>query len=88
MNTPVNLEIHKLLISKGIDMPVQPTIADVVMVLYKKYDIWIYARPYETDKWYSIVMDIPDNGSKEFVKHISPKEAYEAAIIYTLKNLI
>ena len=77
-----------------------PTIAETVMWLYEKHDIWISV--FTMDKWppndkdkdqifdYTIkqmilgLIDIP----KKFEEFTSPKEAYEAAIEYTLKHLI
>ena len=77
-----------------------PTIAEVVMWLYEKHGIWISV--YTMDKWlpngndkeqlfdYSLkqmkrgLIDIP----KKPEEFNSPREAYEVAISYTLKNLI
>ena len=91
MNTPVSLKVDKLLLEKGIDMPVSPTIADVVMWLYKKHGIRISVDgPHKLLKsWcfevYKINGDITLNKSSNFN---SLTEAYEAAIEYTLNELI
>lgn len=68
-----------------------PTIADVIMWLYEKYGIWIYTvKDYDMPKFnyaiqrphiYSVLSHLHNDFS-------SPKEAYETAIEYTLKNLI
>lgn len=67
-----------------------PTIADVVMWLYEKYGIWIYTRPFSSGYFHGYIVD--NSGEmKEAINTInfnSPTEAYEAAIEYTLKNLI
>lgn len=67
----------------------KPTIADVIMWLYEKHGIWIYVNIAtdfgynETWAWNTIN---PDN--KDINGFNSPTEAYEAAILYTLNNLI
>ena len=99
MNTPVNFEIHKLLIGKEIDLSVRRTIAEVVMWLYEKHEIWIEVSCHtvldekdddiDVDVFYSIIRELkPVNVlySGDFVN--SPTEAYSQAIEYTLKNLI
>ena len=72
-----------------------PTIVSVVMWLYEKHGIWISVQPtsivgkFQFRTYYNNkgVMNQHWNDSmgKEFN---SPTEAYEAAIEYTLKNLI
>lgn len=87
MNTPVSLEIDKLLLQKGIDMPVSPTIADVIMGLYKKHRIWIFSKK-ENGLFQSYIQH-PESINNWFSKlYNSPTEAYEKAIEHTLKNLI
>ena len=104
MNTPVSFEIAKLLKEKGLDIEkpnfynshgqlkttVQdffipryeaPTIAEVVMWLYEKHGIWIGLTHQHNKFFWSF-------GSYQTQEFNSPTEAYEAAIIYTLKNLI
>ena len=90
MNTSVSLEIDKLLLNKGIDMPVSPTIADVVMWLYDKHGIWIEVIVEQPNHFGYDVFKVKNNISQveEFISFNSPTEAYEAAIEYTLTNLI
>jgi hypothetical protein len=75
-----------------------PTISDVVMWLYEKYDIWISVSTSKYLKFYSRVFKKESTKSIEhsFIFEISgsiydfntPCEAYEAAIEYVLTNLI
>jgi len=93
MNTPVSLEIERLLIEKDIDMPVSPTIADVVMWLYKKHEIWIVVNISIQDMWYFELFNLKTKRNSEILTDDeywlnSPTEAYSEAILYTLKNLI
>lgn len=68
-----------------------PTIAEVVMWLYERYEIWITVLPElfngEKIRYYPSVFE---QGIGEDLEQYfdSPKEAYEAAIEYVLKNLI
>ena len=70
-----------------------PIIAEVVMWLYEKHEIWIYVPPSKygkLDKFMGWII-VPSNGTTRdhSTKNFnSPTEAYEAAIKYTLKNLI
>ena len=64
-----------------------PTIGDVVMWLYEKHGIWIAVVRFKDHS--------ADNNEKPTFRHNflfkdynSPTEAYEAAIEYTLNNLI
>jgi hypothetical protein len=75
-----------------------PTIAEVVMWLYEKHGIWVQVSMSKYGKLYSNIL------KKESTKNLqnpiawemqvqlndfnSPTEAYEAAIQYTLNNLI
>ena len=62
-----------------------PTIAEVVMWLYEKHDIWIEVRKsYLLNQFVAVTK----NPRIELSAKESPTEAYEAAIEYTLKNLI
>lgn len=61
-----------------------PTIAEVVMWLYEKHEIWIEVSADNDCEKFQYV--ISDECSEYNCK--SPTEAYEAAIEYTLKNLI
>lgn len=87
MNTPVSPKLDKLLLDMGIDMPVSPTISDVVMWFYQKYNIWISVDPEnDTDTWF---YTISHNKSEiVFGNYSSPTEAYEKAIEHVLNNMI
>ena len=74
-----------------------PTIAEVVMWLYEKHGIWISVEMTGSKKFYPRgrmidktgqhhVGDFKVNGERLICN--SPTEAYEAAIEYTLNNLI
>lgn len=68
---------------------VLPTIAEVVMWLYEKHGIWIYAERYSTlFRCYAEEIGDERFGKWEGHKYESPTEAYEAAIEYTLTKLI
>ena len=98
MNTPVSPKLDKLLLDMGIDMPVSPTISDVIMWIYEKHEIWIQVNITRYGKFWGNVFlkeeynDLKNPFNWEFVNQIidfnSPTEAYEAAIEYTLNNLI
>lgn len=70
-----------------------PTIAEVVMWLYEKYGIWVVVDNLIDNKFYFSHRDTKTNnyasrsGCNE-EGYESPTEAYEAAILYTLNNLI
>jgi len=62
-------------------------ISEVVMWLYEKHGIWIYALRMDQKEFYwSIDTDKREFTSGENFK--TPTEAYEAAIEYTLKNFL
>ena len=61
---------------------IAPTIAEVVMWLYEKHNIWIEVYFDGHQKNFYIVQ----NG--EEIEFNSPTEAYEAAITYCLNNLL
>lgn len=73
-----------------------PTIAQVIMWLYKKYEIWIRVTPipYSDNlthwRWEHMSTNYATRnaGWKKQEDYMSPTEAYEAAILYTLKHLI
>lgn len=69
-----------------------PTIAEVVMWLYEKHKIWISIdMVYEEDQtgfWYCIRESKSDDVAVQSKEYSTPTEAYEAAILYTLNNLI
>ena len=104
MNSLINFELAKLLKKKGFEYQYQwspaidnlPTIAEVVMWLYEKHSIWVKVTPipYSDNlthwRWEHVSTNYATrslNWKKE-QDYMSPKEAYEAAIEYTLKNLI
>lgn len=113
MNTLVSFEIAKLLKEKGFDLLwvgpenwnnqedflcYAPTIAEVVMWLYEKHEMWVSVEASILLKFNYII------SKKEATKLLtipftfevinagydykSPTEAYEVAILYTLNNLI
>ena len=65
-----------------------PTIAEVVMWLYSKHDIWIsvsHKRHSQNKHWYYNIKQA--NEIETYLWEFkTPTEAYEAAIEYTLKN--
>lgn len=63
-----------------------PTIAEVVMWLYEKHGIWISVLQH-TKNGKGVYFESFVN-SMTFSGYNSPTKAYEAAIEYTLKNLI
>ncbi len=70
-----------------------PTIAEVVMWLYEKHDIWIWVRPYkdhgdDVNDPIQAQMNIWKDGFTISKEYNSPAEAYEAAIDSCLKELI
>lgn len=69
----------------------QPTIVEVVMWLHKKYGIWIVAwkNPDNPSQFYfEIDTPVKRIGDLSLGLFSSPEAAYEAAILYTLNNLI
>lgn len=81
----------------SVDFMYAPTIAEVVMWLYEKHGIWIYADSHEFGKWCyyyrfnrpnELYPRITENGQFSLEDYNSPTEAYEAAIIYTLNDII
>jgi len=79
------------------DLIAAPTIAEVVMWLYEKHNIWIYVDSHEFGKWcynykynrqHKLSPRITENGQFGLEIVNLPTEAYEAAIEYTLNNLI
>ena len=73
---------------------IAPTIAEVVMWLYEKHEIWVeaslnqFSKPRYLQWMYSIIFIKDCTYSHSPKSYKSPTEAYEAAIEYTLKNLI
>ena len=69
-----------------------PTIAEVVMWLYEKHEIWTVVNVNIMGSWYFEHFDLKEKRNAQFkptdTHYDSPTEAYEAAIKYTLKNLL
>jgi hypothetical protein len=73
-----------------------PTISEVIDWMYEKHGIWISVFEMERSEDWSNYFDYSIkqkkiNGvdiSKKLEEFNNPTEAYEAAILYTLKNLI
>lgn len=74
-----------------------PTISEVVMWLYEKHGIWIngelYAHLGNVSKFQFTIQSHKSKSTNSIVQlninpFNSPAEAYEAAIEYTLKNLL
>jgi len=69
-----------------------PTIAEVVMWLYEKHGIWIYPRQSSARLGFRCFIQrlriLGETDIQNDEVYESPTEAYEAAILYTLNNLI
>ena len=73
-----------------------PTIAEVVMWLHKEKGLWVNVMYMGFELKYTWSIDIITTSGSDWdsygeegdICYKSPTEAYEAAIIYTLKNLI
>lgn len=74
-----------------------PTVAEVVMWLWEKNNIWIMVELSGSERFYPrgrminkkgehFIGDFKINGER--IMCINPTEAYEAAILHCLKNLI
>jgi hypothetical protein len=64
-------------------------ISELIMWIYEKHGIWIYAERYSTlFRCYAEEIGDERFGKWEGHKYNSPTEAYEAAIEYTLTKLI
>jgi hypothetical protein len=64
-----------------------PTIAEVVMWLYEKYEVWISVDPEsDTDTWFHTISH--NKSETIFGNCNSPTEAYSTAFDYVLNNLI
>jgi hypothetical protein len=94
MNTPVSFELVKLLKEKDEQFDVTstldyPTISEVVMWLYEKHGIWITVTSISQESWQCHMTKKGDSLGKCYLEDFyNPTEAYEAAILYTLNNLI
>lgn len=69
---------------------IAPTIAEVIMWLYEKHGIWIDVTLSRNKKQYTFMIQSVSFDADKFLNEYydSPIESYEAAIIYTLKNLL
>lgn len=67
-----------------------PTIAEVVMWLYKKHGIWISVlrKRHSEGKHFAYNIEWANGIETYLWEHISPTEAYTEAILHTLKNLV
>ena len=65
-----------------------PTIVEVVMWLYEKHGIWISVDFNLETSWFYDIVVLSGEGGNILDNVDSPTEAYEAAIDYTLNNLI
>jgi hypothetical protein len=73
----------------GYEIFTAPTIAEVIMWLYENHGIWIAVTIISQESWQCYITEIGKPlGLTYNTDSNSPIEAYEAAIIYTLKNLI
>lgn len=64
-----------------------PTISDVVMWLYKKYNIWISVDPeIDTNTWFHTITH--GKSISAFGNYSSPIEAYEKGIEHILNDMI
>ena len=70
------------------DCYLQPTISDVIMWLYEKHGIWVNIGFSGDESCYLMVTNKIGEIKWNEKGFKSPTEAYEAAIEYTLKNLI
>ena len=101
MTDIVDFETAKLLKERGFRLLPKfessyPTIAEVVMWLHKEKGLWVNVMYMGFELKYSWSIDIITTSGSDWdsygeegdICYKSPTEAYEAAIIYTLKNLI
>lgn len=67
-----------------------PTIAEAAMWLYEKHSVWVECYIDDNGTFGYLISKVTKEGRIDFPlkrRFISPTEAYEAAIKYTLKNL-
>jgi hypothetical protein len=70
------------------DAILAPTIAEVVMWMYEKHGVWIYVKQGYNWEWFiETISNKPELIYNDGLEN-SPTEAYEAAITYTLENLM
>ena len=72
-----------------------PTIAEVVMWLCEKQEVWVVVNTDINKNWYFELYNLKDKRNAEILiadsfvlVYKTPTEAYTEAILYTLKNLI
>ena len=72
------------------ELSLKPTIAEVVMWLYEKHGIWIDVVLSRNRKQFTFMIQSLGFDEDKFLNEYynSPTEAYEAAIEFSLKNLI
>lgn len=87
MNEAVKFETVEILFKKhGVLLS---TIAEVVMWLYETHGIWITVTSISQESWQCHMTRKGDSLGKCYLEDFyNPTEAYEAAIKYTLENLI
>jgi len=81
--------IQDCLIRNNCDWKIQaPTIAEVVMWLYEKHGVWV-TTCIVADSYFSYWVHNKNRTLQDKKSNwLTPTEAYEAAIIYTINNLI
>lgn len=62
-----------------------PTIAEVVMWIYDKYNIWI-SVDFDSKTWFEIIVFLDKDDRFVQNSHTTITEAYESAIEYVLNN--
>ena len=97
MNKPISFQLSKLLKEGENPFCSAPTITEVVMWLYENHNLWIYVHK-DGGWWFPVIENYYDEENEGTVIEDLSKmknvcfetipEAYEAAILYTLKNLI
>ena len=90
-DTIEDFEAHLTMMDNSLDnICLAPTISEVVMWLYEKHDIWISVvhKRHSQNKHFAYNIK-QANGIETYLWGFnSPTEAYEAAIEYTLNNLL
>ena len=80
-------EVDTRIWDTSVDYIEAPTIADVVMWLYKEHNIWISVDPdNDTDTWFYTISH--GTSTTVFGNYSGPIEAYEGAIEHVLTHLI
>lgn len=84
----LNTNDLKFSMNKLTDNYSAPNISEVVMWCFDKYGIWVYADYYNENRWFGVFRTKEGVKKELFDVFNTPIEAYEAAIDYTLNNLI